>query len=97
MERRLWDYSFKIAAHCGHLEIVKELIKSGADVNAKSNNSNTALMGAAVYGDLEIIKELINSGADINAKNNINETALDVAKMNKRAEIVYYLERITKK
>ena len=48
-------------------EIVKMLLDAGADVNAKSNNNQTALMFAVVHGNLDIIKILISAGADINA------------------------------
>ena len=63
-----------------YLEIIKHLIKSGANLNAKDNDGKTALM-YAVDGieSLDIVKLLINSGADVNIKDNDGENALDHA------------------
>ena len=57
---------------------VKELLKEGADVNARSSYEykNTALMEACRYGDVEVAKELIKAGADVNQKNINGLTAL---------------------
>lgn len=55
------------------------LIESGAEVNAKDENSRTALHWAAENDDLEIVKILVESGADTKAKNRENLTPLDLA------------------
>ena len=38
------------AAACGHLEMVRELLKRGASVDLQNSLGNTALMNAACYG-----------------------------------------------
>ncbi|MDD5639354.1 MAG: ankyrin repeat domain-containing protein [Candidatus Pacebacteria bacterium] len=65
-----------------NIEIVKELINTGADVNIRGEvNWNcigncTSLMYASYNGKIQIVKELINAGADVNAKNESSETVL---------------------
>ena len=51
------------AASNGRTDIVKSLIKAGADVNATTNYGNTALMEAARGGYTEIIEILKKAGA----------------------------------
>ncbi len=80
------------AAINGNLEIVKELIKKGANVNAQSNPGYTALMWAAHFGRYQIAKELIKAGADINAKTHAGQTALDMAKLMQNANLIALLE-----
>ena len=56
------------ASRNGNFEGVKELLDSGADVNAKRGWSEwTPLHEAAQYGHKEIVGLLIDNGADVNA------------------------------
>jgi len=56
--------SLFIAANIGNLEVTRELIKAGADVNAVDRGGRTPLMaGAAGLNRSEVKKELINVGA----------------------------------
>ncbi len=48
------------AAYFGHFEIVKYMIKNGADINTRDLLSN-----AAMNGHLDVVKYLIENGADI--------------------------------
>jgi ankyrin repeat protein len=68
-----------VAAENGHLDIVKGLISSGADVNIAANNGFTALHFAAQNGHLDIVKKLTSSGANINKAENEGFTALNIA------------------
>ena len=51
------------AAWEGNLQIVKEFIENGADVNAKDILGRTALYLASYFGNLEIVKYLESKGA----------------------------------
>lgn len=47
----------------GHLDIARELIRAGADVNRVDSKGVSALMSANCGPRRDIVKELINSGA----------------------------------
>ena len=54
----------------GETEKVKALLESGADVNAKYMDGETALMAAALKGHTDTVKALLDAGADVETKNN---------------------------
>jgi ankyrin repeat protein len=71
----LTDLEFA-AAH-GRVGIIRILLDTGADVNAKSHwRGFTPLMAAASGGQTETIQFLINSGADLKAKDLLGRTCL---------------------
>ena len=47
------------AASCGHLEIVKMLLKRGASIDLQSSLGCTALMSAAYHGHISILSVLL--------------------------------------
>lgn len=54
------------AAREGHLQVVKSLLKSGAKINAETEETHeTALTLAACGGFLEVVECLVSGGADI--------------------------------
>ena len=62
-----------------NLNKIKCLIEAGADVNAKGDSGETALMYASIFGRKETVEVLIDAGADVNTKNKAEWTALMVA------------------
>jgi cytohesin len=68
-----------LAAREGHLEILKLLVKLGADIEARHLYGRTALHLAAREGRSNAISLLITLGADIEAKNTQGETPLHEA------------------
>jgi len=66
------------------LEIVRELIKSGANVNAEEyGNKCTPLHLACMLGKVEIVKELVKAGGEIEQADKFGMTAMDYAKTSK--------------
>jgi ankyrin repeat protein len=50
----------------GHVEVVKTLLKAGAEVNLKTWHDSVPLVVAAKHGQLEIVRALIAAGAEVN-------------------------------
>ncbi|MGL9759445.1 MAG: ankyrin repeat domain-containing protein [Wolbachia sp.] len=67
------------------LEIVRELIKSGADVNAEEyGNKCIPLHLACMVGEKEIVEELVKAGGEIEQEDTFGMTAMDYAKNSKK-------------
>ena len=62
------DISIHEAAALGNIEVVKQFLDSGTDVNAKDETGGTPLDEAAGWGRKDIVELLIAKGADVNAK-----------------------------
>jgi ankyrin repeat protein len=56
-----------LAAQQGYAAVMEPLIKSGADVNARTSNGTTPLMFAAASGHIDAVTTLLDRGADVNA------------------------------
>jgi ankyrin repeat protein len=80
-----------IATVFGQIEVLKALIKAGADVNARNNEGSTPLIIATVFDQIEVSRALIEAGADVNARNNEGSTPLHTAALLCRTEIVEVL------
>src|SRR5215831_16593743 len=64
------------AARAGDVAQVRQLIKSGADVNAPAADGSTALLFASYDSDAEMIKTLLAAGANPNVANHFGVTPL---------------------
>ncbi|MBD0391720.1 ankyrin repeat domain-containing protein [Wolbachia endosymbiont of Pentalonia nigronervosa] len=67
VDNRYGETPLHIAVEIGYENIVKILLKNGADVNAVDKNSVTPLHLAARGGYVEVVENLLLEGANINA------------------------------
>eukprot|EP00798_Chlamydomonas_sp_ICE-L_P000710 gene710-biopygen457 len=68
------------AAMNGHVECIRPLLSSGAEVNKPNYDGNTPLHYAAWKGHMECIMALLDNGAEVDAQNTMREqTALVIA------------------
>lgn len=79
------------AAGAGHLNVVKTLVKAGADVNHATLTNSTPLRAACFDGRLDIVKYLTEHGADIHIANKYNNTCLMIAAYKGHLDVVSYL------
>lgn len=54
------------ACQIEYFDMVKVLIESGANVNAKDNEKHTPIHRSCLGGEFKIVEFLIESGAEIN-------------------------------
>ena len=75
-----------------NLEVVKQHIKAGSDLNVTdAMTASTPLLTACTFNRIDIAKALINANADLSHKNNDGSTALHSAAFFGRIEIVQLL------
>lgn len=80
------------AAATGNLELTKELIKAGEDVNAVAGDlERTPLHLATLYNNPAIINELINAEANVNIQDKMGYTPLHLAAANNLLDIAEIL------
>jgi ankyrin repeat protein len=87
------DYgnALQAASAGGHEQIVKLLLKKGADVTAQGGHYNNALQAASAGGYEQIVKLLLSKGADIKAQGGYHGNALQAASANGHGQIVKFL------
>ena len=77
--RRLLDARLFEAVEFNDLEAVKNLLKKGANPNARDAYGGTPLHNAAFKSNLKMLKELIKKGGIPNAENDLGQTPLNCA------------------
>lgn len=82
-----------LAAHYGNVQMAKQLLAQGADINAKDSEGEAALIKAVYQGHTEMVELLTAGGADVNAKDRYGMSALDIANRKKLMAIALHLER----
>jgi ankyrin repeat protein len=83
--------SFCKAVMKGDIEIVKQLIDLGEDVNQKSLGMTPAMF-AARYNKVAILEILINNGADLKIQSSQGYTAKRYAELSNAAEALDVIE-----
>ena len=86
------DISLEEAAATGKVDVVKQRISDGVELNTKNPSSGaTPLIAAIVFGQDETASLLIDAGADIEAQDKQGSTALVAAAFFCRTEILKLL------
>ncbi len=67
--------AFYEAANNDHLDMLKYLLKHGADINSGDDFHSYAIITASFYGHLDVVKWLVQNGADVNVSSS-GDTAL---------------------
>ena len=75
------------AVRGGAIDRVRELLRTGADVNATQGDGATALHWAAHRSDLAATDLLVRAGADVNRTNELGATPLWLASLNGDAAV----------
>lgn len=75
----------------GHLEIVKRLIRRGANITYMDESRRIPLIKAVEHNHIDIVKELIRLGSPINTRTHKNKTPLLTAIVNRNVDIVRLL------
>jgi hypothetical protein len=86
------------AAHLGHVEVVRLLIRAGAPLDHVNNLGWTALIESIVLGDggprhTATLKTLVDAGADVNLADRNGSTPLSLTRQRGYAEMAAMLER----
>jgi uncharacterized protein len=89
------------AAHLGHVEIVRELIRAGAPLDHVNNLGWTAVIESIVLGDggarhTATLKLLVDAGANLNLADRSGATPLALARSRGYATMVGILEQAGK-
>ena len=72
-----------VAADQRFLDVLRCLVKNGADVNARSSTNNlTPLMAASINGNVNVISFLVTQGTNVDLQDNSGNTALHHAFLN---------------
>ena len=81
-----------VTAFWGYTKLAGILVLNGADINARDNNGDTALIVAASFRKAEMVKLLLDYKANVNIKNQDGDTALMIAESKGFSDIVTLLK-----
>ena len=82
------ETALHVAARKGHTEVVKELLKNNAHIDAHDENGTTPLIKAVRNYKYDVVRILLENKADVNVQNQFGESALFYAVKNRKIEIV---------
>jgi ankyrin repeat protein len=94
-----WDGTALIAAaHLGHAEVVRTLIRAGAPLDHINNLGWTALIESIILGDggprhTDSLRALVEAGANVNLADRNEQTPLSIARSRGYKEMVLILQR----
>jgi ankyrin repeat protein len=79
---------WEAAARAGSVEILRELLSKGTDVNGRNRHGQTAVMLAAAEGHAAAVRLLAEHGADLNHTAKYGLSALMLAVVRSHVEVV---------
>ena len=82
---------WKAAVESADLAAIDAQLASGADINARDEHGQTALMNAARAGQTSVVRLLAERGADLNHHAKYGLTALMLAVIRRHTEVVRVL------
>ena len=71
--------SLYIASQNGHLDVVRELLARGANIEAADNDGVTPLIIASLFGCVDVVRALLAAGANKHHVDNDGTTATSAA------------------
>ena len=82
---------WRLAVEAADLSAIDEQLAAGADIDARDQHGQTALMNAARDGQVAVVRLLADRGADLNHHAKWGLTALMLAVIRGHAEVVRVL------
>lgn len=83
--------AWKEAVHGADVDQIRRLIQEGADINARDQYGQTAVMLAARNGHSKLVRFLVDENVELNNSAKYHLTALMLAVVNGHADIVHML------
>ena len=83
-----------IAAHQGHLDVVRHLVEVGAHKDQTTNDGETPLWIAAQEGHLDVVRHLVEVGAHKDQAGNGGATPLFIAAHEGHLDVVRHLVEV---
>ena len=83
------------ASLIGNFDLIKYLIKNGANIETQSLIGSTPVMFAAQKGLFDIVKYLHNHKANLRMKNNFGINVLYFAKQSKNTDLILFIKKET--
>ena len=74
-----------------HVEVIRDLVQQGADINAHNDRGNATIHASINYGKPEMVKLLLELGADVNLPDKYGRTPLHLAGKHGYVEITRLL------
>lgn len=90
-ENNVPDASLHMAALQSNLDVVRQHIQAGTDLNEKDAYGSSPLIIAATFGKTDVARALIEAGADLSVSNNEGSAPLHVAALFGRMGLVEML------